>query len=143
VLARYSSDKVTRRIRLGMAKQGDRIEFDPEEFHAFHLRHDDFYSDARSRLADTGRPYLEISYIEACTPAGMRSIVAAIGADPSAALRVPTAKRNSSDVVSRFSNPDDVAAYLASNDLEHWREELVTQQPGLTRRPAAADAPSP
>jgi SAM-dependent methyltransferase len=129
VLARYSSEILTTSIRRGEAKTGDRIAFAADKFMAFRRMHDQFYDETYTRLKASGQPFLEISYVDACTTAGLHSIVHAIGADSSVKLHTKTRKRNSSNVLGRFSNPEDVQAYLARNGLEHWREEAASRMP--------------
>lgn len=129
VLARYSSEILASSIRRGEAIMGDRIAFAEDKFMAFCRMHDQFYSETYARLKENGQPFFDISYIDACTPTGLNAIVHAIGADPSVELRITTRKRNSSHVVGRFSNPEDVEAYLARHGLEHWREEAASRTP--------------
>lgn len=133
VLARYSSELLTSSIRRGEAKAGDQIAFVADKFMAFRRMHDQFYDETYSRLKASGHPFHEISYNDACTTEGLHSIVHAIGADSSVGLHIKTRKRNSSNVLGRFSNPEDVQAYLARNGLELWREEPASRMPRLSR----------
>jgi len=124
VLARYSSNKLARAKREGSnAGSPSKIEFEADEFSKFRTAHERLYGHARSRLKANGQAYLEITYLDACTPEGLRDIVQAVGADATIDLGVKTPKRNSSDIVSRFSNPEEVDAFLRIHQLDHWRSE--------------------
>ena len=62
-------------------------------------------------------------YVEARTDAGMAKVARFIKIDPRGFGPPRTAKRNPDDIVSRFLNTDEVAAYLRDHDLEHWAKE--------------------
>lgn len=124
VLARYSSNKLARAKRESSdAGSPAKIDFEAEEFRKFRSAHERAYGHARSQLKATGQEYLEITYLDACTPEGLRAIVESVGADPNIDLGVKTPKRNSSDIVSRFSNPEEVDTFLRDHQLDHWRSE--------------------
>jgi hypothetical protein len=53
-------------------------------------------------------------------PEGIEKLGRFLGIDPSGFGPVPTTKRNSDDILSRFSNPERARAYLEQNDLLHW-----------------------
>jgi hypothetical protein len=124
VLARYSSNKLARAKRESSdAGAPSKVAFDEDEFRKFRNGHERAYGHTRNRLKATGQEYLEVTYLDACTPEGLRAIVQSLGADPTVDLGVKTPKRNSSDIVSRFTNPLEVDAFLRDHQLDQWRSE--------------------
>lgn len=125
MLAAYSSNKVAALTGQGSAKKGAtiiaaRVEFDAAEFTKFVSRRRLLYDAAHK---EAHYPCMEIDYTAVRTEAGMGTIAAFLSIDPAGFGQRTTAKRNSDDIVSRFSNPDGVRAYLRDNGLEGWSTE--------------------
>ncbi|MCW5732794.1 MAG: hypothetical protein KIS73_01630 [Enhydrobacter sp.] len=129
LLARYASESLLSAARSGTMREDGKIEFVERDFRRYCRRYRRLYDETRRRLMETGQPSLEVSYIEALTPPGLRRIAAAIGADASVELSAKTTKRGSPHIVSRFSNSDQVEDYLTRHHLEHWRSEESAQIP--------------
>lgn len=126
-LAAYSSHKIAEltgqgAVRAQPAAQVIRahVHFDVREFQAFCAARASHYADARSRAVGL---MLDIDYVEARTDAGMAKIARFLKIDPRGFGPPKTAKRNSDNIVSRFVNNDEVAAYLREHSLEHWARE--------------------
>ena len=133
LLAIYSSNLIVRETGQGNVKQHQqvarvRVEFKPRGFYRFLDKHLEKYEQARRLLAGSvGDDFLETSYLDICTAEGMDAVFRFIGANP--ALNpgsTGTKKRNTSQIVERFTNPDVVESCLA--DLGHldWLDETFT-----------------
>jgi hypothetical protein len=125
ILASYSSDKVSDVTGQGTARLGTtviraKVRFDPDEFQVFAEKRRYFYARARELMR---KPCMEIDYILARTPEGIEKIGNFLDIDPSGFGAPKTLKRNSDDILSRFSNPRLVRSYLRENALEHWEVE--------------------
>jgi hypothetical protein len=125
LLASYSSDKVTDVTGQGTARLGTtviraKVLFDPDEFRAFAGKRKNFYARARELMR---KPCMEIDYTLARTPEGIEKVGRFLDVDPSGFGSPKTLKRNSDDIVSRFSNPELVRDYLRENALERWEVE--------------------
>jgi hypothetical protein len=125
LLAAYSSDKVADATDQGTARKGAAVkrvavEFDPAEFGRFVAKRMQVYSHARQHMR---RPFLEIEYTVARTPEGIAKIGDFLNVDPSGFGAQTTVKRNSDDILSRFSNPELVQSSLNEKGLEHWATE--------------------
>ena len=125
MLAAYSSHKVVELTGQGAARAGSTVirakaSFDPGEFSSFRKKRARFYEHARQAAR---KSWKEIDYTAARTEEGMAEIGRFLGVDPAGFGPAQTAKRNSDDIVSRFSNPDQVRSYLEMNHLEHWTTE--------------------
>jgi hypothetical protein len=127
-LAAYSSHKVADTTGQGFVKAGRAIaratvDFDPEEFSRFAAKRLKLGEFAREMARE---PLMEIDYTMARIEAGMAQIGRFLGVDPTGFGPQQTAKRNSDDIVSRFSNPDLVVTYLREQGLEDWATESGT-----------------
>src|SRR5690606_15159424 len=123
-----SSHKIARATGQGTAGRFSEaltttVEFEPKEFERFVAARAAAYRQAREELQRATQPWLEVEYLEAARPEGRRRIVEFIGADPSFEIEVPTKKRNTSRIVDRFTNPDEVMGYLEQHGLQHWASE--------------------
>jgi hypothetical protein len=106
--------------RLGTTVIHAKVLFDPDEFRVFAGKRNFFYARARELVR---KPCMEIDYTQARTPEGIEKIGRFLDVDPSGFGPPKTLKRNSDDIVSRFSNPQLVRSYLRENALEHWEVE--------------------
>ncbi|HEY3638719.1 MAG TPA: hypothetical protein VGK90_11260, partial [Rhizomicrobium sp.] len=126
-LAAYSSQKIAELTGQGAARaQSDRpvikarVEFNREEFQAFCANRTSHYTDARMQAVGLT---LEIDYVEARTDKGMAKVAKFLKIDPRGFGPPRTAKRNSDNIVSRFTNKNDAQAYLDENGLADWAKE--------------------
>lgn len=127
-LAVYSSGKIAKATGQGTARKGTvvkraKVPFDKAEFQRFLSSHRRLYSDVRRRLAASGTAHLEVEYLDLIGGHAVPEIVAFLGADPAQALQPETIKRNPSDLLERFDNPDDVRAALKEMNAEEWTVE--------------------
>jgi hypothetical protein len=124
LLACYSSNKLAVLHRsLGPdAEKPRQVEFDAEEFKAYVKRRKHAYSRWDEIIDANADNCLRITYAEARTDAGMDKVTTFLGLS-SSKLDSPTKKRNSDEVLTRFTNPDDAAACLREEGLEDWATE--------------------
>jgi hypothetical protein len=125
LLAAYSSHKVAAATGQGAARVGQSIAratvaFRPEEFSRFVAKRRTLYGHVREQAR---KPMMEIDYTMVRTEAGIAEIGRFLGVDPTGFGPQQTAKRNSDNIVSRFSNPDQVMSYLRDHRLEAWATE--------------------
>ena len=128
VLAVYSSNKIAKSTGQGSAGKFAEVrtaktEFVNGEFKRFLAKYEEGFESARQQLAASGQDYLDTSYREICSADGMRALIAYIGMDPDAAWEVSTQKRNPSQLLERFTNPDAVGRYLDRIGRSDWRVE--------------------
>jgi hypothetical protein len=126
LLAAWSSQKIVEATGQGFARTGDllrqaKVCFNVDEFELWCRRRLRRYEKARE--PHCAGPIFEIEYAKARTPEGIRELGVFLGIDPAGFAPPPTLKRNPEDIVSRFSNRDDVRAYLDASDLQSWALE--------------------
>lgn len=124
LLACYSSNKlaVLHRSLPSDAEKPKQIEFTAEEFKRYVFRRKRAYSRWDEIIDAHADNCLRTTYAEARTDAGMDKVTAFLGLSKSK-LKSPTKKRNSDDVLTRFTNPDEVSACLREEGLEDWATE--------------------
>jgi len=128
VLAVYSSDKIAKSrakgsfLKFAGAKK-PRIKFVADEFDRFHLNYEKRFEDVRRHLDECGQDYLDIRYSDICKPEGIKSVIRFLGLDPEANWEVISQKRNSSQLLERFSNPTEVARSMEQAGLQDWLVE--------------------
>jgi len=125
LLAAYSSHKVVEATGQGAARAGQSIvraavTFDPVEFSRFAAKRQRLYEHAREQVRG---PVMEIDYTAVRTEEGIGLIGRFLGVDPAGFGLQQTAKRNSDEIVSRFSDPEVVLSYLKQHGLENWASE--------------------
>lgn len=124
LLACYSSHKIAvlhRSLGLG-AKKPATTKFDAKEFNAFMFRRRKAYLRWNMLIERQKDTCFTITYNEARQDGGIAKVMDFLDL-PYQSLPQPTKKRNSDDVLSRFSNPDAAAAYLRLKGLEDWVRE--------------------
>ena len=130
VLARYASALAARQTGnyglLKMSQIQDRVlvQFRPQTFRNHHDNYVAFYDRVLNELSVCGEPYWLLRYDELnCHPL-LDGLAVFIGAEAGKMSRLAIkAVRGPADVLARFSNPDEVADYLAKNGLQHWAHE--------------------
>ena len=128
VLARYASNLAARKSgNFGRVGHKPRVEFDEEEFIAYHNEHAVFFDEVLRRLSDDGQRYCVSRYDEINNPACTSGLLKFLGVTPELPV-VPDqpANRGSSDILSRFTNFREVKAFLRTHDLTHWAREGET-----------------
>jgi hypothetical protein len=66
---------------------------------------------------------METEYTVARTEDGIRQIGRFLDIDPAGFGPPQTDKRNTNDILSRFSNPERARSFLEENELQHWASE--------------------
>ena len=134
VLANFSSALIAKEtgqygLRDGAAKVADSgVKFNSDHFIRFHDRYVGFFGRILSDLSSTGQVYHFINYEDVNNPHAIANLVAFLGADPSRKFAAESddrqhQKQNSSDILSRFSNPSSARRFLRENGLLHWMHE--------------------
>ncbi|HEY3638807.1 MAG TPA: hypothetical protein VGK90_11720 [Rhizomicrobium sp.] len=137
ILANFSSTLLASKTGEYMLKSGSqkpeaepKVVFNPKRFITFHDHYVAFYRYVMEKLRTNSQPFYVMSYEDINSPQMMAAVIAFIGADPQLSIDVKNytriQKQNPSFIVSRFSNPDDVEAFLAEHNLLHWRYEGET-----------------
>ena len=124
-LAVFSSEMIAKAtgqgvLRSGQSQRRAKVHFDTQEFAYFIPWWDTVYAHWETEVSNTGVRHMKIDYVEARTSAGMEQIVSFLNLAPNSLGQMPTLKRNSDSMLDRFSNPEEVEAFLRENDLEHW-----------------------
>jgi hypothetical protein len=132
-LAAYSSGQIAKVTGQGTARKGMEIKrakvtFEEEDFRRYLELRERRYEEVRQRLAASG-PYLEVEYLELVAGDAVLRAVGFLGAETSVELQPDTIKRNSSNLLERFNNPDTVQTVLTALGAEDWAVE--THQPAI------------
>ena len=127
-LASFSSGRIAKATGQGSAHKNTEIKrakvtFKEYDFRRYLKRRERHYEGVRQRLAASGQAYLEIEYLDLVAGSAVPQAVAFLGADPAVALQPRTIKRNPSNLLERFNNPDTVQTVLTAMGAEHWAVE--------------------
>ena len=130
-LAQYSSQKISQVTGQGNAPRGTKIlrtkvEFKEKEFKNFVKRKEKEWNVVRQKLESIDEDYYTIKYTDLNSRSASGSILEFIGVDSSFQMVPGTEKRNSSDVLSRFSNPENTLKVLKQMRCSEWVEEVFT-----------------
>ena len=125
VLAVYSSEKIARVTGQGSAGRfaevkTAKVEFVPSEFDSFESKYEQRYSQIEQELTQADPAYFKTTYTELCKPQGIKSVIAFIGADKLNKWKIPTKKRNTSNILDRFTNPEVLLEYLTLTSKQSW-----------------------
>ncbi len=134
ILASFSSALVARETGRYGQRDGKRhpdppkVKFSRKQFANFHDRYVTFFHKVMEELRKSGQFYFLVNYEDINEPDVLANIVAFVGGDPikpfSRELQYKTqVKQNSSNIVSRFSNPRTVKKFLAKFGLLYWTHE--------------------
>jgi hypothetical protein len=126
-LARYASLRAARATSdfVGSTEK-PLVEFKAKQFDVFRNEHTTFFDETERRLEADGQRVHHSRFEDFDNPARLATILEFLGVTPELPpLQEPPANRGSSDVLSRFSNPDVAEAYLSENDLMHWAREAL------------------
>ncbi len=128
LLARYSSTRAAKSTGQGALPIGQtvievKVQFDPEKFARFirnNRKHDNFVKKLMSRVDDT--EIFDIAYEDINEPDRRDALLSYLGVTPTP-LSSGHQKRNPTDILSRFENPDEVSAFLSEHGFQHWTTE--------------------
>ena len=130
-LARYASALAARAAGdSGRHAQKPLVEFDAAGFAAFHREHATFFDETERRLGAAGQSFHVSRYEELNIPSRLTAMLEFLRVAPELPpLQEPPPNRASSDVLSRFSNPQAAEAYLRDHDLMEWALETLSSAP--------------
>jgi hypothetical protein len=115
------------------------IPFDGKVFRVFVTNYRRFYIELFAELDAAGRGYALIEYQHLQRHALVRNFARHLGIEPSEPMESRDVKTGSADILSRFSNPEDVQATLSDMGLTHW----LRDEAGLLGVHAGAGSPAP
>lgn len=126
-LASYSSKLIGEATgiwssKFGSVPEGLKVAFDAEGFDGFRRFSDAAYGALRQRLKDRPNVF-EIEYTALSDDAKVAALVEFLGATADRPLVPSLKKQNSTDIVGRFDNPDEVRTYLTRHNLLPWATE--------------------
>jgi hypothetical protein len=125
VLARYASLRAARAMGdfVGTDEK-PLVKFNAVKFAPFHHQHTTFLDETEQRLAAGGQNFHRSHFEDLNDPVRLTAMLKFLGVAPELPpLQEPPANRGSSDVLSRFSNPEVAEAYLREHNLMHWARE--------------------
>ena len=109
-------------------KETPLVKFNGPKFIRYHNRYAGFFRDAIEKLNAANQVFHFVNYEDINNPGVLSNVVAFLGADPSKGISRDAQfkrqiKQNSSDILSRFSNPKAVEKFLRRHGLLHWSHE--------------------
>ncbi|GEA03269.1 hypothetical protein KUL17_21660 [Alteromonas sp. KUL17] len=110
-------------IKSGETFHTDTVQFDSDEFSAFLTRNNKRIQLEKETLNTLEQAYLSIEYVTLSQYEGFASIFNFLDIKVEHIPHSTYIKRNSWDVLQRFSNPDTVSTYLKEADKCHWSVE--------------------
>lgn len=142
VLANYASKLAARQTGKWGVREGagpsepPKIDFHAKRFASFAEGYRAFYKSVFDALLQNRQTFHLINYTDINNPYHLYALLAFIGADPllpivASAQTKRQVKQNSSNIVSRFSNPDVVRKYLRKTGNLHWMHEGELSFDGL------------
>jgi hypothetical protein len=128
LLAVYSSSQIAHKIGERVIKTPREsqplVHFEPKQFVKHCRKYTSFYRDVLDRLVASHQTFHFLNYETINDPTLFAAVVGFIGADPGKAKLEPVSiKQNSSELLKRFSNPEDVEQLLRSQGLLNWLYE--------------------
>jgi hypothetical protein len=128
LLASYSSSLIARGTSRGHERiEGSnptRVTFEAARFMAYGERHCAFYRSVFERLNAAKQFFSTVQYEQINDPWLLANLVSFIGGDPEKLIaRSRRQKLNTSDILSRFSNPVEVRDFLGAHGLAGWQHE--------------------
>ena len=138
-LAVYSSEKIAeaencyvivneKTARIDQAaydstRKGEKAIFDKSEFNVRHRAYQEHYRRSVDTLNSTGQAYLFMTYEDFLNESFFRRVFPFLGLSQPAVLETRMSKMNASDILSRFSNPEEVRAHLLEIGRLNWTHE--------------------
>ena len=141
LLAVYSSSRIAHKIGERVIKTPREsqplVRFEPKKFIRYCRKYAAFYRDVLQRLESGRQAFHFLNYETINDPTLFAAMVVFIGADPAKATLEPASvKQNSSELLKRFSNPEEVEELLRSEGRLNWLYEGETSlAPFQTRKP--------
>lgn len=131
-LAAYSSRMTAHHSGVGTLPKGavrprSRIRFDAADFERFLDYRTVRMQNLIRLLEEHSADYCRVSYPHLVGQKTLRRVFDYLGYDASFEASISTAKRNSDDILGRFTNPDEVARYLDRCGRSEWAAEGATE----------------
>jgi len=126
-LAQFSSVKIAERngkwfSKAGEAVEQEKITFDPAAFENWEVYQNRVDSERLGLLARSRRDVLLIDFADVLDPATVDRLSRFLGVEAARGGVPHFQRQNGPTILDRFTNPVDVAAYLAGRGLSHWGE---------------------
>jgi len=134
-LAQYSSSKIARVTGQGSLRKGAKVvrvtvPFSVLKLKWFLRRERKEWERVYSKLGTSGKDYFYIRYTDLLSKPVIQNMLEYLGADPSIEIEPMTEKRNPSDILSRFLNPEKSKAVLLKMGCEGWCKEVFKSRDG-------------
>lgn len=128
ILASYSSSLIAQKTGKhslrSLPTDQPVVKFNPKRFTAYVERYTGFYRSVFDRLNATRQDFYALHYEQINDPWFFSNLIVFIGGDPGRVLPTKGAiKLNASAMLSRFSNPEAVEAFLREHALMSWLYE--------------------
>lgn len=101
----------------------DQTDFDARKFEAFRAGYQQSYSDWLTSLAKSSQKFYFLEYGMLRNSRILSAVFSFLDASQPEAFTSNILKTSSTDILSRFRNPDEVRAYLAKNSRLDWQAE--------------------
>lgn len=129
-LACYSSDRIAKVTGQGIVGRYSEVKkatipFEENNFRKYWNKNRLLINKTRRLLHQYGQPFLDVEYTSLVRGDGLSAMLRFLGVDASVDLEIHTKKRNPSNLLERFDNPNDVRQFLEANDLGAWMSEAT------------------
>gem|GEM_PF-1531663 len=129
-LAAYSSHKIARVTGQGIAGRFAEVKtaqvpFKEKEFERFMKNRKEAYKNTEKELKSGNVDFLKVEYTDMSSNYYFDNVLDFLDARPGISLIVHTQKRNTNNILDRFTNPERVIQYLKENNLENWSVEAA------------------
>jgi LPS sulfotransferase NodH len=141
VLANYASllsARATGRFGLRdrtVAEARPLIQFKEKPFLRFHNKYQEFYSNVTAQIGAAAQEFLFYCYEDVANSKLFANLLRFVGSETNQAEEKPREREDATDVLSRFSNPDDARRFIEEHGLVHWQSEAQTLFAPLQARP--------
>lgn len=127
-LAQYSSKKIALETGQGNAPKGTKIirttvKFKSHEFKKFVKSREKEWDSVFNSLRDSSKPVFQIRYTDLLSEKTIHNMLEFLEVDTSVNIEPGTEKRNSSNILSRFNNQEEVLGTLEEMGSLEWRSE--------------------
>jgi Sulfotransferase family len=134
-LAQFSSKKIARITGQGSIRKGTKVihavvKFRAWEFKRYVKRMEKEWKRVKLELSASGKQYLNLQYTDLFSRQVVHNMFEFLEVDPSVHVEPRTVKRNSSEILSRFSNPDKAAETIVRMGFEQWSHEAFKSREG-------------
>ncbi|MEM6334422.1 MAG: sulfotransferase [Planctomycetota bacterium] len=129
LLAQFSSELIAQATGQGNANASTgevkkaRVDFVARDFDKHIKQSDARWSRLTEGIRSAGRDSVYLSYLDAVSGDGVGRALAYLGLEAASGLESNTVKRNTSRIVERFTNVDDVVSHLYRIGRPEWAEE--------------------